>query len=91
MLCRWSFPVSIISIIWLVFAAVIFTLPTRYPVTRGNFNYAAAVVGGVCLVVTLAWVLSARFWFTGPRTDVDNSDAVKTKYWVTDPPRRVRS
>lgn len=90
LLCRWSLPVSVISVIWLVFAAVIFTLPTIYPITGENFNYAAAVVGGAGLVVTIAWVLSARFWFTGPRIDVDNSDAVKTKYWVTDPPRKVR-
>lgn len=89
MLCRWGLPVSVVSLIWLVFAAVIFTFPTRYPITGENCNYAAAVVGGVSVGVTIAWVLSARFWFTGPRVDVDNSDAVKTKYWVTDPPRKV--
>ena len=76
LLCRWSFLVSVISVLWLLFAAVIFTLPTRYPVTEESFNYAPAVVGGVCLVVTLAWVLSTRFWFIGPRSDVgcQNSD-----------------
>ena len=56
--------------------------------TGANFNFAFVAVGGASVVVTLVWVLSARFWFTGPRTDVDNSDAVKTRYWISDPPRK---
>lgn len=89
MLYRWGRPISIVSLIWLIFAAVIFTLPQKFPMTGGNFNFAFVAVGGVAVIVTLAWVLSARFWFTGPRADVDNSDAVKTRYWISDPPRKI--
>ena len=85
---RWSAVVSFVSLVWLTFAAVIFTFPQKFPIRGENFNFASVAVGGVVVVVTLAWVLSARFWFTGPRIDVDNSDAVKTKYWITDPPRK---
>ena len=86
--CRWGPLVSLASFLWLIFAAVIFTLPTKFAITGGNFNYAPVAVGGVCLIATLAWVLSASNWFNGPRIDVDNSDAVRTKYWITDPPRK---
>lgn len=73
--------------VWLLFAAAIFCLQPRWPVTAANLNFAIIAVGGAVVLVTSAWVLSAHSWFTGPRIDVDNSDAVKTKYWITDPPK----
>ena len=78
-----------VAVTWLLFASAIFMLPIVYPITTENFNYAPVAVGGVLLAALVAWVLSARHWFSGPIIDVDNSDAVKTKYWVTDPPKRV--
>ncbi|KAL0051838.1 hypothetical protein WJX82_002885 [Trebouxia sp. C0006] len=85
---RWSIPMGVIAVVWLLFASVIFMLPLAYPITTANLNCAPAAVGGILLLAFSAWILSARHWFSGPRTDVDNSDAVKTKYWVTDPPRK---
>lgn len=85
---RVGIPVAIIASIWLLFASAIFMIPQAYPVTTGNNNYTSAAVGGILIVALIAWLVSARHWFSGPRTDVDNSDAVKVKYWVTDPPRR---
>ncbi|KAL0027156.1 hypothetical protein WJX79_010857 [Trebouxia sp. C0005] len=85
---RWSIPMDVVAVLWLSFASAIFMLPLAYPITTTNFNYAPAAVGGILLLALSAWILSARRWFSGPRTDVDNSDAVKTKYWVTDPPRK---
>ncbi|KAL0024345.1 hypothetical protein WJX79_001112 [Trebouxia sp. C0005] len=84
---RCSFPVGLIAFIWLMFTSIIFMLPGIYPITELTFNYAPVAIGGVLLLVVAAWVLSARFWFSGPRTEVDNSDVVKVKYWISDPPR----
>jgi len=85
--CRWSFPVAIIAFIWLMFTSVIFMLPGTYPITSVTLNYAPVAIGGVLLLIAAAWVLSAQFWFSGPKTEVDNSDVVKVKYWISDPPR----
>ena len=79
---------GVVAVVWLLFASAIFMLPLVYPITTANLNYAPAAVGGILLLAFSAWILSARHWFSGPRTDVDNSDAVNTKYWVTDPPRK---
>ena len=87
-LCRWSHLISCVSFVWLVFAGAIFVLPQTYPITVANFNFASVALGGACGIFMTAWVLSARFWFTGPRVDVDNSDAVLQKYWITDPPSK---
>jgi len=88
LLHRWSLPIAAVASVWLLFASAIFMLPQAYPITTDNNNYAPAAVGGILLAALAAWLVSARHWFAGPLIDVDNSDAVKTKYWITDPPRR---
>ena len=85
--CRWSFAVGFVAFTWLMFASVVFMLPVAYPITALGFNFAPAAIGGLLLLMLVAWVMSARFWFSGPHTDVDNSDVVKVRYWISDPPR----
>lgn len=85
--CRWSFSVGLIAFIWLMFTSVIFMLPGIYPITSVTLNYAPVAIGGVLLLIAAAWVLSAQFWFSGPKIEVDNSDVVKVNYWISDPPR----
>ena len=85
--CRWSFVVGGIAFVWLLFTSIIFMLPTIYPISEATFNYAPAAISGVLLVVTLAWIFSARHWFAGPKLEIDNSDIVRVKYWISDPPR----
>ena len=85
--CRWSFSVGLIAFIWLMFTSVIFMLPGIYPITSVTLNYAPVAIGGVLLLIAAAWVLSAQFWFSGPKIEVDNSDIVKVNYWISDPPR----
>jgi len=63
-------------------------LPQAFPVSVTNNNYTSTAVGSILLAALTAWLVSARHWFSGPRIDVDNSDAVRVKYWVTDPPRK---
>ncbi len=41
-------------------------LPAATPITASNFNYTPVVVLGVILLVTIWWLVSARFWFKGP-------------------------
>lgn len=84
---RWSIPVAAVAVVWLFFEAAMFMLPTVYPITLQTLNYAPVAVGGVLTLIIASWVLSARHWFSGPRVDVDNSDAVMIRYWVSDPPR----
>ncbi|HLJ66789.1 MAG TPA: amino acid permease [Chloroflexota bacterium] len=64
---KWSRPVGIIAVTWVVIITVLFMLPTTHPITRDNFNYTVVAVGVVLVYATLMWVLSARHWFTGPR------------------------
>ena len=85
---RWSLVIGCTAFVWLMFTSLIFMLPTVNPTTRLTFNYTPAAIGGVILMITLVWLFSARRWFAGPKIEIDNSDVVRVKYWISDPPRR---
>jgi amino acid transporter len=62
----WSAPIGWIAVIWVVLISVLFMLPTANPITATNFNYTIVVVVGTFLIITVWWLVSARFWFKGP-------------------------
>ena len=64
---RWSRPIGIISIIWVIFITILFMLPTVSPITAANFNYTVFAVVAVVGFAGIWWLVSARTWFTGPR------------------------
>jgi amino acid permease (GABA permease) len=64
---RWSRPVGTIAVIWIAFIAILFVLPQAAPITLLNFNYAIVAVGVVLVGTSIAWVVSAKNWFKGPK------------------------
>ena len=64
---RWSKPVGIIAVVWVVFITILFMLPTLSPITRSTFNYTVVAVLAVIGFAGIYWLVSARNWFTGPR------------------------
>ncbi|HVA08228.1 MAG TPA: amino acid permease [Acidimicrobiales bacterium] len=72
---RWSPLVGWVGIIWVGFIAVLFMLPEVgfSTINRDNFNYAPVAVGVVLLFSGSYWLLSARKWFKGPKTQGDEA------------------
>ncbi|GAA3125765.1 amino acid permease (GABA permease) [Kribbella aluminosa] len=64
---RWSRPIGIIAIVWVVFITILFMLPQVSPVTGSTFNYTPIAVLVVLGFAAGYWFLSARHWFTGPK------------------------
>jgi amino acid permease (GABA permease) len=64
---RWSKPIGIVSVVWVVIITVLFMLPTASPITWTNFNYTVIAVVAVLGFATIYWLVSAHKWFTGPR------------------------
>ena len=64
---RWSKPIGIVSVIWVVIITVLFMLPTASPITWTNFNYTVIAVVAVLGFAGIWWLVSARKWFTGPK------------------------
>ena len=64
---RWSTPVGVIAVTWVVIITILFMLPTVSPITATNFNYTIVAVTVVLGFAGIYWLVSARKWFKGPR------------------------
>jgi amino acid permease (GABA permease) len=64
---RWSRPIGIIAVTWVVIITVLFMLPTASPITLKSFNYTVIAVVAVLGFAGIWWLVSARRWFTGPK------------------------
>jgi amino acid transporter len=64
---RWSRPIGIIAVVWVIIITILFMLPQVSPITAGNFNYTVVAVAVVLGFAGIYWLVSARKWFTGPR------------------------
>jgi amino acid permease (GABA permease) len=64
---RWSKPIGITAVVWVVIISILFMLPVFSPITAGNFNYTVVAVVVVLGFAWIYWMVSARKWFTGPR------------------------
>jgi amino acid permease (GABA permease) len=64
---RWSKPIGVVAVAWVVFITVLFMLPQAYPVTAKTFNYTPIAVLVVLGFAGIWWLASARKWFTGPK------------------------
>ncbi|XP_078175033.1 amino-acid permease BAT1 homolog isoform X2 [Carex rostrata] len=68
---KYSILIGWVAILWAVVITVLFSLPVAYPITKDTLNYAPVAVGGVLVLCISSWFWSARFWFQGPKTNVN--------------------
>ncbi len=60
-----------ISLLWLVFTSALFLFPVEFPITAENFNYTGVIVFAVLTICGVYWVVDCRYWFTGPKRDMN--------------------
>lgn len=74
--------INTITIVWLVFALVIFCMPTSIPVDASTMNYASVVFAGFTTVSAAWYFIRGRNSFTGPPvvvsegSDTDEHEAI---------------
>ena len=69
---KYSKPMGVVSVTWLLFTACLFFFPTVGPVTISTMNWLIVVVAIVFLIGLVNWIFNSRFHFTGPkRTEHD--------------------
>ncbi|KXS17804.1 amino acid transporter [Gonapodya prolifera JEL478] len=66
--------VNWISIAWVTCITLLFSLPSTYPVTGTNLNYAPILVVFYIGVITVAWFVSAKNWFHGPVSHISDEE-----------------
>ncbi|XP_020597859.1 amino-acid permease BAT1 homolog [Phalaenopsis equestris] len=67
---HWSVLCGWVAVIWVAVITVLFSLPVAYPIEKNTLNYTPIAVGGVFFFVFASWVLSARHWFKGPISNI---------------------
>ncbi|KAH9475281.1 Amino-acid permease BAT1 [Psilocybe cubensis] len=63
---KFSYPVAVVAVLWVVFISIGFILPQVNPVDSQTLNYSIVAVGIIMVYSLGFWVLSARNWFIGP-------------------------
>ncbi|KAG9196825.1 hypothetical protein G6514_003947 [Epicoccum nigrum] len=63
---------NVMSITWILFELVLFSMPTVLPVTEVSMNYASVVLVGFACVSAIWYALSGRKKFSGPPDSVDH-------------------
>ena len=68
----WSFPLGVISTVWLSITTLLLLFPTTYPVTAQSMNYTCVAVGAVILFGILNWEMNSKNTFKGPPRSDDS-------------------
>lgn len=63
---RWSRLVGWISVLWVAFICILFSLPVVHPITASNFNYTPVVLGIVVVALVGVYFTKVRGRFQGP-------------------------
>ncbi|KAK3825658.1 MAG: amino acid permease-domain-containing protein [Benniella sp.] len=69
---RYSRPLHIISVTWLMLLSLFLMFPSTFPLTKNNFNYAPVVLIVLTSLFSISW-LKARTDFTGGAKDVSRA------------------
>ncbi|XP_028092986.1 amino-acid permease BAT1 homolog isoform X1 [Camellia sinensis] len=69
---RYGVLVGWIAVLWVATISVLFSLPVSYPITDQTLNYTPVAVGGLLILTVASWIFSARHWFKGPITNIDD-------------------
>ncbi|CAO3636929.1 unnamed protein product [Cunninghamella blakesleeana] len=73
---RFSIIIGWISCAWILFTCCLFILPTEWPVTPDNMNYAIVPFAFIMILSTGYYLIWARKWFTGPVRIVDGEEII---------------
>ncbi len=63
---KFGFVINAITIVWILLAIVLFTMPTAIPVTAGSMNYASVLFVFFACVSVFWYVIWGRKHFSGP-------------------------
>ncbi|KAI5291400.1 hypothetical protein KEM54_005015 [Ascosphaera aggregata] len=63
---RFGYLINSITVIWVLFATVLFCMPVTLPVSKSSMNYASAVFAGFAAISVIFYITSARKTFKGP-------------------------
>ncbi|KAI8149992.1 amino acid/polyamine transporter I [Fennellomyces sp. T-0311] len=77
---KFSVPITILAVLWIIFFGIILCIPTINPVSPETMNWASLMIGGIIILALFFWVIGGRNYYKGPmHTAEDTSSASSTK------------
>jgi len=73
---RWYTLTGSIGVAWVAFIVVLLMFPSGSKTDAQDMNYAVVIIGGVFVLASTWWLVSARKWFHGPVPNVDVEPSV---------------
>ncbi|KIO25996.1 hypothetical protein M407DRAFT_75027, partial [Tulasnella calospora MUT 4182] len=67
---RFGVIINVITVIWISFAIVLFTMPTAIPVTPVTMNYASVVFAGFTFISAIWYAVWGRTNYRGPKVSI---------------------
>ncbi|KAI8341678.1 amino acid/polyamine transporter I [Chlamydoabsidia padenii] len=67
---KFSLPINFISVIWIIFFAIILCIPQHNPVTPVNMNWSSLMIGGVVIFALIFWMIRGRKFYKGPMQNI---------------------
>ncbi|KAI0713196.1 amino acid transporter [Fomitopsis betulina] len=71
---KWYLPIGTIACAWVAFIVVLLLFPPESDPVAGTMNYAVVIIMAVFLFASVSWIVSARKWFKGPVTTVEDHE-----------------
>ncbi|KAI8084591.1 amino acid/polyamine transporter I [Halteromyces radiatus] len=71
---RWSVPINVIALLWIVFFGIILCFPSVSPVSADSMNYASLMIGTVFLFSVICWITTGHKTYKGPISNIDDDD-----------------
>ncbi|KIL56787.1 hypothetical protein M378DRAFT_172402 [Amanita muscaria Koide BX008] len=73
---RFSVPIGITAVSYCLFVVVFMSFPFTQQIRQASdMNFTFVIVAAVFIFSALSWVISARWWFTGPVPNIDTSES----------------
>ncbi|EGN97033.1 hypothetical protein SERLA73DRAFT_185320 [Serpula lacrymans var. lacrymans S7.3] len=76
---KWYMPVGVVAVSWVAFIIVLLLFPPSQVVTSPDMNYAVVIIMGVFMFASISWVVSARHWFHGPISNINDKSSLDEK------------
>ncbi|KAI7848791.1 amino acid/polyamine transporter I [Circinella umbellata] len=63
---KYSIPINIIAVIWVIFFGVILCIPSAHPITPETMNWSCLMLGATIIFALTFWQVSGRKIYKGP-------------------------
>ncbi|KAK0184573.1 amino acid/polyamine transporter I [Armillaria mellea] len=72
-----SGPVAFVATTFMILMMIVFLFPAEPGPVAESMNYTVVVVGGIITLATVYYLISGRFWFTGPVVTISDGSGGK--------------